>query len=320
MNTAEFVAEKIAEMKAGGVPLSEAAWETAKMCVGWPYVFGAWGAECTVAERKKRYRESHPTIRSKCKAFDGGSCAGCQWFPDGKRVRCYDCRGFTDWVLKTVGIIDLQGEGATSQWNTAANWQMKGTVAEGIPQGVIVCLFYTEKTNPSKMAHTGLYYCGETVECSSGVQYSKTLAKKWTHWAVPRGVEGGTKPAPAPAQDPDPVPAGRPKIQRGSKGAAVIECQTMLDRLGYDLGSCGIDGDFGSMTRLALITFQRDHNLATDGICGPATWAALEKAAASMQPTKEVRYAVNVPNLTEQQADELVRQYPGATRTIEKGR
>ena len=94
----------------------------------------------------------------------------------------------------------------------------------------------------------------------------------------------------------------------------------MLDRLGYDLGSCGIDGDFGSMTRLALITFQRDHNLATDGICGPATWAALEKAAASMQPTKEVRYAVNVPNLTEQQADELVRQYPGATRTIEKGR
>lgn len=312
MNSAKYVDQLIEQMKAEAVDVRNIAWQTALACVGWPYVFGAWGAECTVAERHKRYRDAHPTIRTKCKAYDGGSCDGCKWYPGGERVRCYDCRGFTDWILKVAGIIDLQGEGATSQWNTEANWEKKGTVAEGIPQDVIVCLFYPEKTAPKKMAHTGLYFNGETVECSSGVQHSSTLAKKWTHWAVPKGQPGGSVVPPAPQPEPQPDPDVRPTLRRGSKGQAVAECQMMLDKLGYDLGSCGIDGDYGRMTECAVMNFQADRGLNRDGVCGPKTWTALIAAAETFKPEKKALYSVTIPHMTKDQATALVNSHAGA--------
>ena len=64
-------------------------------------------------------------------------------------------------------------------------------------------------------------------------------------------------------------------IRRGSKGETVAEMQGVLERLGYDLGSCGVDGDFGRMTEKAVKAFQKDHGLKTDGICGPKTWKEL---------------------------------------------
>jgi len=49
----------------------------------------------------------------------------------------------------------------------------------------------------------------------------------------------------------------------------------MLDRMGYDLGSYGVDGDFGSATEAAVKSFQSDHGLTVDGIVGKNTWAEL---------------------------------------------
>ena len=210
MNSARQVDEQIGVMKAAGWSNQAIVWNTAKLCVGWPYVFGAWGAYCTTAERKKRYKKDHDTY-SKCQVLRSkdpkSSCYGCKWFPNEERVRCYDCRGFTDWCLLQVGI-DLIGEGCTAQWNTAANWSEKGLVSDGIPKDTLVCLFYPEKKNPSKMAHTGLCLNGETVECSSGVEYHQSMDSKWTHWAVPVGIEvGPVPPAPTPTP-PEPTPEG----------------------------------------------------------------------------------------------------------------
>ena len=55
--------------------------------------------------------------------------------------------------------------------------------------------------------------------------------------------------------------------------------QEALCRLGYELPLYGCDGDFGSETEGAVTRFQRDHGLEVDGIAGPLTLAALEKAA-----------------------------------------
>ena len=309
MNTANYVDGEIRDMRLAGTPIAEAVWKTALLCEGWPYVFGAWGAECTVGERHKRYRDAHPTIRTACRAFDGGSCSGCKWFPNEERVRCFDCRGFTDWCLKQFGI-DLQGEGATSQWNTASNWSAKGTISDGIPEDTLVCLFYPDKNNPKKMAHTGFGYNGETCECSSGVQHFTQRKAKWTHWAVPAGI-GGDIPTPTP-----PTP-GRPTLRRGSKGEAVRELQTMLDKLGYDLGSCGIDGDFGRMTLSAVMNFQSDHGLNRDGICGAKTWETLISAVDSLRPVADPLYTVHIPHLTVYQTEALMQTYSGAYKTAE---
>lgn len=303
MKTAKQVDELVVKLKNDGIPLSDAAWQTAVACVGWPYVFGAWGAYCTPAERRKRYRSDHPTIKTSCKNFNGdGTCHGCKWFPNDERTRCFDCRGFTDWVLKQFGI-DLQGEGATSQWNTESNWLKKGTI-DTVPDNVLVCLFYPCKDNPKKMAHTGLSYKGETCECSSGVQHFTKMNKKWTHWAIPKGI----------CKDDEPIiPSDRkPTLRKGDKGEWVTLAQTKLKNKGYDLGKCGVDGDFGKATEAAVKQFQQDWGLTVDGIIGDKTWELLDTA---VEPSL---YTVTVPHLTLYQAEALMERYPGSYKIEEK--
>ncbi len=58
---------------------------------------------------------------------------------------------------------------------------------------------------------------------------------------------------------------------------ATYELQTTLQALGYPVA---IDGRFGVGTGRAVVAFQRSADVAADGNCGPATWAALEKATA----------------------------------------
>ena len=192
MKTAEQVDNLIAKLKKKETPIQDIAWKAALACVGWPYVYSAWGALCTPAERRKRYKmcPSHTTIKTKCKGFDSGNCSGCQWFPNEERVRCFDCRGFTDWILKQIGF-DLYGDTCGVQWNHKANWSKQGVIAT-MPKDTLCCLFVYKD---GKFTHTGFDLNNETVECSSGVQHFTTRNKTWTHWAVPAPVEGEITPS-----------------------------------------------------------------------------------------------------------------------------
>lgn len=276
MNSAAYVDNLIKQLKADGVPLSEAAWETAKACVGWPYTYGARGAKTT---------------------------------KDGITVRTFDCRGFTYWVLLQIFGWELMGVGCTKQWNNEDNWKEKGTVAEGMPKDTIVCLFYYKKDKNGKrtstVEHTGLYYNGETCECSKGVQYSKTLNQKWEMWGVPACVSGDI-PEPVP-----PDPDKKPTLRKGDQGAYVTLAQTELLQRGYDLGSYGADGKFGAKTEAAVKAFQRDWGLVQDGVIGTKTWAMLDST-----PVK-VLYTVTVPHMSLADAEALVKLYPGSTMNKE---
>ena len=298
MKSRKEVLALAADLKARGVPVSEAAWETALACEGWPYVFGAWGEECTPQNRRKRAREDHPTIVSSCQVLSGkkSGCGGCKWFPEENRVGMFDCRGFTNWVLKQFGIT-ISGSGCTSQWNDGGNWDAKGTI-DTVPEDVLVCLF-VYKPATGKYEHTGFGYKGASVECSSGVQYFKKRKAKWTHWALAKGVSGE-------------IPDVRPTLRRGDKGEYVTLLQTQLVNRGYSVGPSGIDGDYGRATEAAVKEFQKDNGLKVDGICGPATWAALDESS----PTY---YTVTIPHLRETQADQLIAEYTGATKTEEGG-
>lgn len=64
-----------------------------------------------------------------------------------------------------------------------------------------------------------------------------------------------------------------PMVQQGSQGNAVIFLQMLLvHKWGYALPMYGADGDFGEETRTALVSFQQEHGLDVDGVCGPLTW------------------------------------------------
>lgn len=60
-------------------------------------------------------------------------------------------------------------------------------------------------------------------------------------------------------------------------GSDVIICQKILQSLGYDIGSTGVDSKYGKMTEKAVRAFQRDKSLVVDGKVGIATWTMLEK-------------------------------------------
>ena len=285
MNSAKEVAALIQSLKDSGIQKSEAAWKAARACEGWPYIYGLRGDYDTPIVRERVY-EAYPKytgLVKNCQVLNEktGSCDGCQWYPDGSRVRGFDCRGFTYWILLQIYGWKLMGSGATSQWNTESNWKAKGTI-DTIPEDQLVCLFYPEKDNPKVMAHTGFGYKGETVECSNGVQHFKTRNKKWTHWALPACVDGDIQPTPDP--EPEPKPEKKPTIRRGDKGPYVKECQEDLIRLGYDVGKTGADGIFGKNTEAGVKAFQKDHNdrdgkaLKVDGIVGEKTWGALDDA------------------------------------------
>ena len=70
------------------------------------------------------------------------------------------------------------------------------------------------------------------------------------------------------------VPGG--VIKEGDKGDRVRWMQQKLADKGF-LRRNEIDGDFGVITLGALLTFQFKNKLAVDGVCGPATQAALNK-------------------------------------------
>ncbi len=62
----------------------------------------------------------------------------------------------------------------------------------------------------------------------------------------------------------------------GSEGDSVVQLQKSLANLGYNPGPA--DGDFGPHTDAAVREFQKATNLVADGICGPLTWDALDRA------------------------------------------
>lgn len=323
MNTASEVNRLFAAWSGQGLPKHELIVKTAEAEIGWPYVWGATGQKCTPAQRRAyAARSSCPAAEAevtlkKCPVCNGSatSCDGCKYYP-GNCTLIDDCQGFVKQISARIGI-HYEGGGATSMWNSKKNWSAKGTI-DSLPKDKVCCVFW-QSSDKKKMSHIGFYEGnGYIVHCSGEVKKEK-LPKRVTHWAMPLGLYEGDTPM-------------KPTIRRGSTGPYVVECQTDLIKLGYDVGSSGADGKFGAKTQAAVKAFQRDYNkahpekvaLAVDGVVGPATWTALDEAVGNLPaptptPTPEpaVLYTVTIPHLTEAEADALVKQYTGAEKKAE---
>lgn len=87
-----------------------------------------------------------------------------------------------------------------------------------------------------------------------------------------RECQTGRPVSPVPWEETKPV-VSYPVLRRGSRGQSVRELQGHLNRLGFSAGIA--DGIFGAITDAAVRRFQASRRLVTDGIVGPATWAAI---------------------------------------------
>ena len=91
-------------------------------------------------------------------------------------------------------------------------------------------------------------------------------------------------------------------LQKGDSGDAVKTMQKMLIACGYSCGSAGADGSFGDNTLAAVKAFQKSVGVTVDGIYGPVTKAALEKAYKAEPGTASGTQASALKDLSEADA------------------
>ncbi|WP_406197085.1 peptidoglycan-binding protein [Kitasatospora sp. NBC_01560] len=65
-------------------------------------------------------------------------------------------------------------------------------------------------------------------------------------------------------------------LQVGSSGSAVVCLQQALDYV--DSGNLNADGQFGQLTKNAVVHYQGGHSLNPDGVVGPATGGSIKSS------------------------------------------
>ncbi len=276
----------------------------------WGYIWGTAGESWTAAKQAELEKTTDEDRAQ-------GRKYGSKWI--GHKVA--DCSGLFSWAFKQLGGYMYHGSDTMyRKYCTQKGELKKGRRTDGaaLKPGTAVFVW-----NGKKYSHVGLFVGNgiviEAMGTINGVTTTKVTAGKWTYWGELTGVDysvTGTSSVVIPSEA-EGSPSVRPTLRKGSKGTAVSEMQTMLLKLGYDLGPCGIDGDFGKSTDAAVRSFQSDHRLTVDGICGAATWAELEKVMALLSGISvEKRYSVIISGLDLTQAQALQRNYPGSV--IEK--
>ncbi|KGK86650.1 hydrolase [Desulfosporosinus sp. HMP52] len=99
-------------------------------------------------------------------------------------------------------------------------------------------------------------------------------------------------------------------LKVGSKGPDVVELQTKLNYVGYNVGKA--DGVFGSLTQQGVINFQRANKLTVDGLVGPITAKTLNNVYLKKQQTQAQTSPTQTP--TQSKADSILstaKQYIG---------
>lgn len=302
MNSEAYVVQQVNEWKTQGKSKTDIIVGTAELELGWCYVWGAVGQQCTPSQRKAYANRSvcpdgeKQEIINKCQVLNGktSACNGCAWFPHAERTLMDDCQGFIKQTAGRVGI-KFTGGGCTSMWNASGNWADQGTI-DTLPEQ-LCCVFWQNSKDHKTMEHIGWYIGnGMMIHCSGSVKKEK-LSKKCTHWAIPKDL-GGDVPTPT-----------HKTVRKGSTGSDVVYVQTRLIELGYDLSPYGADGKFGAKTEEAVKNFQRVNGLEADGVVGQRTYEALEKATSEL-------YTITIPHLGKAVADSLIQKY-GGTMTKE---
>jgi peptidoglycan hydrolase-like protein with peptidoglycan-binding domain len=80
-------------------------------------------------------------------------------------------------------------------------------------------------------------------------------------------------------------------LKLGSTGANVVQLQTELNYLGYNVGAA--DGIFGVKTQVEVVTFQKAKYLGADGIVGSITANALNSAYSAMLHTDKANALIS---------------------------
>ena len=309
----------------------ETARQAALDRVGDADVYGAWDQPCTPAERRKYARlspEYAEAIEDQCQVMRGtrSSCSGCKY--EGRRI--HDCRGLTSACAGAAGV-QIRGQTVARQWNEAV-WDRKGEIGT-LPRDAQYAQLF--RHNGAKWAHTGCYIGnGETVDArghASGVIRKQLSQYKWTHWAIPVGMDES-----APKTEPSggegviysaivTTKSGSLNIRSGPgtqypKTGSLPKGEKVDILMEYDLDGDGTPewaymGGDGKQGYVSMAYLTR----VDEGSAAPAT----SDAAAPSAPKAEadpaaLRWAVYVPCASREEAEAIQAWHPGSILTAYK--
>lgn len=230
----------------------------------WGYIWGEAGGIWTQAEQDAATRENTVLY-------------GQRWV--GRKAA--DCSGLFAWAVRTLGASIYHG--SNTIWNSYTDPNHRGAIAGTItiPPGAAVF-----QVNDGRRTHIGLYIgggkCIEAQGTRTGVIESNISA--WDEWAellVKLNDEFLKVDYDLPYEALEIMPQ---TLRKGDSGSLVKTLQSGLIEAGYDVGTKGADGQFGTATQSAVRKFQSEHSLNPDGIVGPLTWAALKAITEDDEP------------------------------------
>ena len=247
----------------------------------WVYWYGTCGYKCDkdlYLSKKKQYPKYYTEARES--GYMADIAAG---------KTCCDCVGLIKAFFWKDGDIDAptkrDGDGKrTGCPDTSANGMIElcretGQISS-IPDipGLVVW----------RSGHIGIYIGGgHTIE-ARGFAYDIQLRKlsdgTWTKWGKLPFMEYVSSESGEKTQ----IHLGDRLLKKGARGDDVQELQEALIYLGFDLGSYGADGVFGSITEKAVRELQKAAQITVDGVVGKATIKAIEiKTAEKLDSEKD---------------------------------
>lgn len=261
--------------------------------VGQPYWYGTVVYKCSenlLSRKAKQYPSHYGSSRTSrykqdiaakkvCADCIGGS-KGYAWTDGGKGV--LESIGTSNVFSSKYGSNGCPDKGANSMFSYAKSKGMDWGSISTLPEIVGLALH--------KDGHVGYYvgngYAVEWRGFNYGCVKTKVAGRGWKCWYKLPFIDyndGATQVTP-PSVD---VPLGSRLLKRGDKGGDVKAMQELLLQLGYALPKYGADGEFGSETEKAVLTFQKEAELEPDGKYGDKTHAALMDAVADDDEGKQ---------------------------------
>lgn len=167
------------------------------------------------------------------------------------------CAAFVGAVLAQVGLIGTGKLNARSY----VDWGEEVPISQAKPGDIVV---FWRVSPQSWQGHVAffLHFKGDRVVVRGGNQRNKVSDEEYPTSqiiAVRRAVRRNE--------------SGYPTLRIGSKGQFVRTAQQLLKELGYFPGN--LDGHFGPNTQKALLAFQADHGLPTNGVVDDQVWKSL---------------------------------------------
>ena len=224
--------------------------EFAKSKVGTPYVYGAKGSYGVFTMKQlNTLAKLYPNVFTKSYIIKANKYVG--------KV-CTDCSGLQSWYTgKILGSAQL--------YSTASE-RIPISKIDTVPIGATLW----------KSGHVGIYLGNGKVAEAKGINYGTVISNvkstAWKYALLFSYIDYGKEPVVSVTKQGNPYAQPNYNLKKGSKGEGVKWVQWELQEAGYDLSKHGgIDGVFGSGTKLFVEKFQRSCKLDVDGIVGPAT-------------------------------------------------